>query len=46
MLVNFIWSFLSSDAEIGSVYVIIYMEGYLTRANVPIGSLGGEEMCR
>jgi len=46
MRVNFIWSFLSSDAEIGSVYMIIYMESYLTCVNIPIGSLGGDAMFR
>jgi hypothetical protein len=46
MLVNFMWSFLSSDAVIGSVYVIIYMEGYLTCVLLPIGSLRRDAMCR
>jgi len=46
MLVNFIWSFLSSDAEIGPVYMIIYMEGHLTCVHVAIGSLGGDAMCK
>jgi len=46
MLINFVWSFLSSDAEIGAVCLIIYMEGYLTCVHVAIGSLGGEAMCR
>jgi hypothetical protein len=46
MFVNFIWSFLSSDAEIGPIYMIIYMEGYLTSVYVAIGSLGGDAMCR
>jgi hypothetical protein len=46
MLVNFMWSFLSSDAEIEPVYVIIYVEGYLTCVHVAIGSLVRDAMCR